>query len=128
MQEYMAYLEDDDDDIFTLKNSFAEITSIPLRIFMDGPSFLTHLGASQNDLPCLTIMDLKLPGLGGIETLELIRETNQLRQMKVVIFSTFASEKHLAAARRLDSDIVIKPFLYNEWIKAARKLITYCDK
>jgi CheY-like chemotaxis protein len=89
-------VEDEESDIFMLQLVFkrAGITS-PVHVVTDGQMALDYLSGSgpfadrrQHPLPCLVLLDLKLPKLDGLEVLAWIRQQPRLKKLVVVLFSS----------------------------------------
>lgn len=75
-----------------------------------------------NFLPTIVTLDLNMPALGGEGVLKFIRETEYLRDVKILVISA-ASEDALAKARRLGADDVLsKPFENDELLVKIRAL------
>ena len=73
---------DDDRNLCDLVERFLERAGHSVTVFHDGESFLAALGAMMPDAICL---DLSMPGIGGFETLELIKERQS--QLPVIILT-----------------------------------------
>lgn len=66
----------------------------PIRVVSDGEQAVDYLAArgayadrEQHPLPCLAILDLKLPTMSGFEVLEWIRAQEGLENLPVVVLS-----------------------------------------
>lgn len=82
----------------------------------DGPSaldFLFREGAFQDRdtaHPRLVLLDLKLPGMDGIEVLRMIKSDPSLRRIPVVILTSSAQESDLLKSYELGiNSYVVKP-------------------
>ncbi len=64
----------------------------PLSVISDGAQALEyvrwHGPAGGYGLPCLVVLDLKLPKVGGLEVLQLMRATPGWQQVPVVVLTT----------------------------------------
>lgn len=81
-----------------IRDSFPEAE---LLIFSDGRDVLEHLSVHKCDL---VIMDIKMPGLSGIEILKSLRPVNSL---PVVMISSQPGEQYHAATIRAGANAFI---------------------
>ena len=76
--------------------------------------------------PDLILLDLKMPGKGGIETLQTIKQSVNLRAIPVVVISTSTLEADVTAAYRLGAaGFVPKPVDVNDFVATVHALLTY---
>ena len=67
--------------------------------------------APRRAFPALILLDLHLPKLGGLELLQQIKASRELREIPVVVLSTLEAETDVAAAYDLHANgYLIKPF------------------
>lgn len=59
----------------------------------------------QSDNPDCILMDVKMPGIDGVKTLELIRELDQL--LPVLLYSAFATKEQIDEAERFGASAVL---------------------
>jgi two-component system alkaline phosphatase synthesis response regulator PhoP len=82
------------------------------EVVFDGPTALKRIRESR---PELVVLDLMLPGMGGLEVLEQVRAEN--RDLRVVILTALASENDLVKGFSLGADDYIKkPFAPRELV------------
>jgi CheY-like chemotaxis protein len=105
-------VEDEEADIFLLAHVFkkAGIDS-PLHVVTDGQMALDYLSGNEpfadrqkHPLPCLVLLDLKLPKLTGMEVLAWIRQQPSLRNLVVVVFSSSCQPADLEQAYELGAN------------------------
>jgi CheY-like chemotaxis protein len=87
-------VEDDQTDVFLLKRSLAkaEITQ-KLLIANNGVEAIellsrANLNASLGELPCLVVLDLKLPLKSGLEVLRWMRGQSLIKRIPVIVFTS----------------------------------------
>lgn len=89
-------VEDEETDIFLLKRAFSKagITS-PVNAVTDGQMAIDYLSGTgpyadreKHPLPCLVLLDLKLPKRSGFEVLEWLRGQPAFHRVVVVVFSS----------------------------------------
>jgi two-component system response regulator len=85
-----------------------------------------HAQRDISDLPALTLLDLKLPGVSGLEILRSIRSHEKTRRIPVVILSSSSEESDVAAAYDLGANSYLrKPVDFQKFQRSAEQLVTY---
>src|SRR3990172_2793533 len=101
----LIVLVDDDRNLCDLVERFLDRAGHEVKVFHDGESFLASLGAMMPDVICL---DLSMPGIGGLDTLDVIKERQ--RHLPVVILTAdHAVDSVVAAMQRGAYDYLVKP-------------------
>jgi two-component system response regulator len=79
-----------------------------------------------NPLPALVLLDLKLPRIDGLETLQRIRADERTRWLPVVMLSTSSEESDMLASYRLGANSYLrKPVDYEQFTQVVGKLAAY---
>jgi two-component system response regulator len=100
----ILYAEDDENDIYLMQRAFQKVgVTHPLEVVCDGRAALDRLAQVLDDgaLPQLILLDLKLPRLSGLETLERIRREPRLTTVPVVVLTSSIQEEDTKTARQL---------------------------
>jgi CheY-like chemotaxis protein len=124
-------VEDDPDALFLLQRALRKTgLGVPLRIAVDGEQALEQLsgrGPAQGlALPCLVLLNLKLPKVSGLEILEWMRDRPRLRRIPVIIISTSGEEEDRRRAIALGArDYHVKPIDNRGLLRLARRVTTY---
>jgi CheY-like chemotaxis protein len=85
-----------------------------------------YLGRDPSDLPALTLLDLKLPKVPGLEVLRRIRSDPKLRRLPVVILTSSNEERDVAAGYDLGVNSYIrKPVDFKQFVDAVQQLGLY---
>jgi CheY-like chemotaxis protein len=111
--------EDDDADVYLLQRAFkdAGVTN-PLQVTHDGQECIDYLEeamrlAMRGDsvrIPCLLLLDLKMPRLTGLDVLRWRREQPILRTLPVIVFSSSGNQQDIEMAYLLGANgFVLKP-------------------
>jgi CheY-like chemotaxis protein len=110
-------VEDDPNDVFFLLKAMkkAGVTS-PIQVAQDGQQAIDYLqGAGKFadrekfPLPCLVLLDLKLPYVMGLDVLKWIRQESGL-QLVVVLLTASSDDADIATAYRLGANgFLVKP-------------------
>ena len=123
--------EDDENDVLFLQRAFrkAEITT-PLQVAHDGQDAIDYLAGAgrytdreQYPLPCLVMLDLKMPRKNGMETLQWIRGQETLQALPVIMFSSSLHPEEIEKAYRLGaSAFLTKPSGVAERVELAKRI------
>jgi len=108
-EKCILQVEDDDNDVFLLKRVFDQAgISSPLHVVRDGQLAIDYLSGAggfadrqTHPLPCLVLLDLKLPKKNGLEVLEWVRHQPRLKSLVVVLFSSSALPQEVERAYEL---------------------------
>jgi len=111
-------IEDEENDVLFLKMA-AEKAGIrrPVQVARDGREGIDYLSGNgkfanrdQYPLPCLILLDLKLPQIPGLEVLKFIRSHPQLATIVVVVFTSSDQDRDVESAYRLGANsYIVKP-------------------
>lgn len=77
----------------------------------------TYAGLTVKPFPKLILLDLKLPGMSGLEVLQSLKADEQLKSIPVVMFTSSAQEVDIEECYRLGVNSYIqKPVEYNKFV------------
>ena len=127
-KKIILYVDDDLDDLLLFKMSFEDYKHIGITHFFSGKGVIDYLleAHGNNNLPCLIVLDVNLPGVNGRELLQSIRENELLKHLPVVLFSTSSSHPDREFAMKWHAPYRTKPALLCEQEKLAAELAEYC--
>jgi two-component system, response regulator len=133
-EQTILLVEDNDDDAELARMAFhrAKFTNPLIRV-RDGVEALDYLfGRGQHaerdvrDLPAVTLLDLKLPKMGGLEVLKAVRADERTKHIPIVILtSSNEDQDRLSAYDHFANSYVIKPVDYDQFVGAALQLGLY---
>lgn len=108
-------IDDDVEDVHFIKRAFKKNkVENPLFSVLSGEEALDYLQRvehSQASYPGLMLLDLNMPGVGGMETLHRIKQHTQWRKIPVVVFTTSKAQEDIDTSYRLGANSFIsKPF------------------
>ena len=110
-------VEDDDNDVFFFKRAMADAgLTHPLQVARDGREAINYLQGegrfadrAEFPLPCLVLLDLKLPFVMGLDVLKWIRQQSRSAPI-VIILSSSNEDSDVAAAYSLGANAyLVKP-------------------
>jgi len=97
---------DDEQEIRNLLDHFLKDQGYEVVLASDGNQAL-KLAAEEN--PQVIILDIKMPGLDGLEVCKLLKDKEQTRLIPIIVITGFEDNKMEALNRGAD-DFVNKPF------------------
>ena len=127
-------IEDNPSDIGLTQRALAKGRILnELVVVSDGQEALDYLFgqgscASRDDaeLPALTLLDMKLPKVSGLEVLRKIRADKCTRRMPVVILTSSRDEQDVGASYDLGVNSYIrKPVDFDQFVHAVAQLGLY---
>jgi two-component system response regulator len=101
-----------------------------VMVVRDGAEALDYLfatgpfeGRDLRDAPAITLLDLKLPRIEGLEVLRRIRADERTRLLPVVILTSSKEDEDIARGFSLGANAYVrKPVDFGEFLQAARSL------
>lgn len=113
-------IADDNESLGVALQGLLGKKGLDVDLVKDGPATLARVMDSPPDV---LVLDLKLPGLHGIEVLRKIRTLAPLRNLPVVIITgAYSEQKYKNAASKLNPlDYLVKPFRTDDLLKAIQK-------
>ena len=123
-------IEDNSSDIELTKRAFKKNhIENQIVVMEDGQEALDYLlnpSNSPEHLPVLTLLDLKLPRIDGLEVLHRIRSDSRIRRMPVVVLTSSREDQDIAAAYDNGANSYIrKPVDFKQFTESIRTLGTY---
>ena len=76
--------------------------------------------------PCLILLDIKLPGIDGIEVLKQVKDHPVLKRIPVIMLTTSAQESDIARSyNHYANSYLVKPIGYKEFEERIRQIDKY---
>lgn len=131
MNNCILHVEDEDTDLFLLQRAFLKVgVQIPLKPATDGQMAIDYLSGTgpfadrhQYPLPCLVLLDLKLPKLNGFEVLSWLRQQPNLKPLVVIVLSSSRDPRDVRRAYELGANSFIqKPHDVEDTLKIVHLL------
>lgn len=132
-QKRILLVEDNANDIeLTVAVLKATGLSADVDVVNDGEEAINYLyrrgpfATRPETIPNLVILDLKMPRLGGVETLAEIKRDDRFKCLPVVMLTSSGETQDLRMCYRLGANgYVVKPVDAKEFTKAIRDLAAY---
>ncbi len=123
-------IDDDVEDVQFIKRAFKKNSiANPLFSVLSGEEALEYLLRHQKDadlLPGLILMDLNMPGIGGLETLRQIKSNERWRRIPVVVFTTSKAQEDVVSSYHLGANcFVSKPFGHDGLVKVVSEIFKF---
>jgi two-component system, response regulator len=138
MPEKTIFLVEDSDNEAELAVRALRRTSVnnPLVRVRDGVEALNYIfgrgafaGRDVRDVPAVTLLDLNIPKIDGLEVLKAIRADIRTRTIPVVILTSSNEDSdRLRAYESFANSYVVKPVDYDQFLAAAWQLSHYWTK
>ncbi len=110
-------LVDDEEDYVRTMAERMEMRELGSDVALTGEQALEML---EHDLPDVMVLDLRMPGLGGMEVLRRVKEAHP--RVEVIILTGFGSDEDEAQARRLGAfDYLRKPVDLSDLVATIRR-------
>ena len=134
MKQTILLVEDDTNDVFFMKRAMKLAGMLnPVQVASDGRQAINYLdGAGEYSdrrkfpLPCLVLLDLKLPHVMGLDVLRWIREQPDLRTVIVLVFTASKLPPDISKAYFFGANsYLVKPSKPDELIQMVRLIKQY---
>jgi two-component system, response regulator len=133
-QKTILLVEDNADDEFLALRAFRN-SSLRTRVISvrDGAEALEYLfgvgaydGRDVTEMPDVTLLDLKLPKMNGLEVLRRMRANDQTRLLPVVVFTASLEPQDLVTSYDLGANSYVrKPIDFGEFSDMMQQLMRY---
>lgn len=127
-------VEDDKNDAFFLQYAFESAgIANPLVWLEDGQKAMDYLSGTgpysdraRFPFPCLVLLDLKLPGKGGLELLRWVRGQPVLSNLIIIVLTSSSEASDVEEAYRLGArSYLVKPLTVEKRLLMAKALKDY---
>lgn len=134
MNRTILLVEDDANDVFFMKRAMKLAGMLnPLQVVSDGRQAIHYLGGTgehsdraQFPLPCLVLLDLKLPHVMGLDVLKWMREQPELKTVIVLVFTSSKLPPDISKAYFLGANsYLVKPSSPEELPEMVRMIKQY---
>jgi CheY-like chemotaxis protein len=122
--------EDNENDVELTLAALREYhLSNEVEVVSDGADALDYIyqrakySARASGLPCVIMLDLKMPRVDGLQVLHQIKSDPQLRHIPVVMLTSSREEKDLVNSYDLGVNaFVVKPVDFDQFLNAIKSL------
>ena len=125
------YADDDPDDREFLSDAFkhhpADIELVTCENGVDAVQYFKNVLPFE-PLPCLIILDLNMPMIGGKEVLRRLRTMDRVKDVPVVFFTTSSQEADKVFDRQYNVGFITKPESMEQMENIVDQLIDHCTE
>ncbi len=134
MTKPILHVEDEENDVLLLKLAFQQVgISNPVRVVRTGRQALDYLRGEgkyaereEYPLPCLVLLDLKLPQMSGLDVLKWMRREPAFRTTIVVVFTSSSLDRDVEEAYRFGANsYLVKPASAGELVPLVQLVQQY---
>ena len=124
-------VEDDPNDVVLLRRAFKRANlKLPLRVARDGQEAVEYLSAegryhdrARYPIPCLVVLDVKMPRKNGLEVLEWLRQREEFKDLPVVMVTSSEETGDRKAAHLHGVEAYrVKPASLDELVRIAEEI------
>jgi len=121
MSRNVLVIDDDETDVLILTHAFRSVDdTITVHHAVSGDDGLTYL---QQNRPDLVLLDLKMPGVSGLEVLSSLKDEGETRNIPVIIFSSSHAKSDVESCYEAAANAyVVKPTTMGGYLKMASSL------
>ncbi|MCG3171107.1 MAG: Response regulator rcp1 [Pseudomonadales bacterium] len=121
-------VEDDQIDTMTVRRALKALhITNPIEHVENGEAALAWLDDARHERPCLILLDLNMPVMGGIEFLRVVKaEGHRFRRIPVIVLTT--SEEQRDKVQSFDLGVagyIRKPVDYQRFVDTMRTVDAY---
>ena len=121
--------EDDENHAFFIQRAFQQVGLLnPVHFVPDGEQAIAYLkgegryaSRSEFPLPCLLLLDLKMPNRNGFEVLEWLRDQPTLKALRVIVLTTSGATADINRAYKLGANsFLTKPMNFTDLVQLTK--------
>ena len=120
-------VEDDEVDVMTIQRALKTLKiNNPLDVTGNGEEALIHLHTPETTLPCLILLDLNMPRMGGLEFLSIVKQDATFRRIPVVVLTSSREEQdRIASFDKSVAGYMVKPVGDEQFVAVIRAIDLY---
>jgi CheY-like chemotaxis protein len=126
--------EDDENDVVLMRRAFNKARIVnPIHVVSDGEEAILYLSGegkyferSEFPLPCLLLLDLKMPRKNGFDVLRWVRAQEDLKRLLIVVLTSSRENRDINMAYDLGANsYLVKPPDFQDLIGMLKSLEGY---
>lgn len=134
MNQTVLLVEDDENDVFFMQRAFQDANILtPLNVVTDGRQAIEYISGKGEysdrqkfPLPCLILLDLKLPYVLGLDVLKWLREHNEFDTIVVVVLTSSKQDADIEKAYQLGANsYLVKPPDADQLLEMVKRIKLY---
>jgi len=120
-------VEDDSVDAMMVSRALKEL-EVPNKLIHheNGENALDYLKTKGSENPCIILLDLNMPRMGGLEFLEIVKNDERLKTIPVIILTTSSElQDRLSSFSYSVAGYMVKPINYDEFVEMMKSISNY---
>jgi CheY-like chemotaxis protein len=120
-------VEDDQVDIMTVERGLKKLGVINKLVTVNnGEEALQYLENSEDELPCMILLDINMPKMNGHECLKQLKSHPAFKNIPVIMLTSSMEQQDVDQGFALGiSGYILKPVDYDQFIDAIQVLNSY---
>jgi CheY-like chemotaxis protein len=120
-------VEDDLIDQKSVLRAFRDLKiTNPVAIAKNGQEALVYLNGAKNKLPCLILLDLRMPVMNGLEFLKEVKRDDFFKVIPVVVLTTSKEDQDLNQSFEFGAaGYMVKPVDYKKFLGVVQTIHLY---
>lgn len=120
-------VEDDQVDIMTVERGLKKLGVINKLVTVNnGEEALQYLESSEDELPCMILLDINMPKMNGHECLKQLKSHPAFKNIPVIMLTSSMEQQDVDQGFALGiSGYILKPVDYDQFIDAIQVLNSY---
>lgn len=120
-------VEDDKVDVMTIRRALRELkVTNQLDVAGNGEEGLAHLKHPDTLEPCIILLDLNMPRMGGLEFLAIIKQDDRFKRIPVIVLTSSQEEQdRINSFNHSVAGYMVKPVDYHQFVEVVRTIDLY---
>jgi len=121
MSDNVIAIVDDEEDIVELVSHHLKREGFKVKEFYNGRDFLSYI---ESVTPDLTVLDIMLPGIDGLEICRILKSRNRTASIPIIMLTAKATEADVVVGLELGADdYMVKPFSPRELVARVKSIL-----
>ncbi len=120
-------VEDDDADALLTKRALNDVKVTNKLVHkVDGDDALEYLRDQSNEKPCVILLDLNMPRIGGFELMKIMKADEGLKKIPVVVLTTSDVDENVNRSFEMGAaGYIVKAGDFKKFVEVMRIMDTY---
>lgn len=131
---HILLVEDNKMDIALTLDAFREARlANKIQVAKNGEEAIAYLTGEGKysdrktyPLPSIILLDLKMPGIGGLEVLKIVKNTDEIKRIPIIILTSSKEDGDRAMSYDLGANsYLVKPLSFEGFLDVVSKVLDY---
>jgi CheY-like chemotaxis protein len=124
----ILYAEDDSDDFESIKEVLDQLSDQHILLHAKNGQEAVSFIENTTVLPSLIVLDLNMPVMDGKEVLHWLKERDDYKNIRVMVFTTSSREEDVKLCQKHRCTFFRKPTLYRDLLHVAQTMLNLCER